>query len=252
MIEPTWACQHVQADGARLVEAARRAPGAPVPSCPEWDAAGLVVHTGAVHHWVAGILHDRATDRPARAVPEAVTADWAAADAWYLEGVTLVIEALAGTDPQAPVWNFVDGFPAPAAFWSRRMAQETSVHRFDAELAAWAAGIGPAPGPIDAELATDGIEECARMVDARLRHRPRPGFAGSLGLAATDGPWAWTFDLAPDHLSVRPGVAGALDVVRAPVSTLRLWLVQRPDPAAPRPVVDGPGTAAGQWADVAL
>jgi hypothetical protein len=252
MLELGRAHDHLQADGLRLVEAAGRSPGAPVPSCPEWDAAALVVHTSAVHHWAAGILRHRATDRPARDVPEAVTADWVAADAWYREGLALVAGALADTDPDTPVWNFVDGVPAPAAFWSRRMAQETSVHRVDAELAAWAAGAGPPPGPIDHELAADGIEECARMVDARLRHRARPGFTGSLGLAATDGPWEWTLALAPDHLGVRPGSAGALDVVRAPVSTLRLWLVHRPDPAVAPPVVDGPGTVAGRWADVAL
>ena len=90
------------------------------------------------------------------------------------------------------------------------------------------------------------------MVDARLRHRPRAGLGGSLGLAATDVPGAWTFHLAPDGLSVRSGVAGADDVVRATVSTLRLWLVHRPDPARPEPVVEGPGSVAAAWGEIAL
>jgi hypothetical protein len=181
-----------------------------------------------------------------------VRGDWSAAEAWFDEGLSRVVAALADTDPDTVVWNFVDGSPAPAAFWSRRMAQETSVHRVDAELAGLAARLGPAPGPLDAELAADGIEECARMVDARLRARARAGLSGALGLAATDGPWAWTFDLAPDRLSLRPGLAGADDVVRAPVSTLRLWLVHRPDPARPDPVIDGPGSVAAAWGAVAL
>lgn len=252
MLDPAEARRHVPSEGARLLEAARLAPDVAVPTCPEWDMAALVVHTSAVHHWVAGILEHRATVRPDRIVPQEVTDDWVAAETWFDEGLTMVVEALARTEPGTLVWNFVDGSPAPADFWSRRMAQETSVHRVDAELAAYTAGVGLAPGPLDPELAADGIEECARMVDARLRARARVGLSGALGLAATDGPWAWTFELAPDGLSVRPGVAGADDVVRAPVSTLRLWLVHRPDPARAVPAVDGPGAVAAAWDAITL
>jgi uncharacterized protein (TIGR03083 family) len=43
-------------------------------------------------------------------------------------------------------------------FWARRMAHETAVHRVDAELAR---GVET---PIDAELATDGVDELLRIM----------------------------------------------------------------------------------------
>ncbi len=68
--------------------------------------------------------------------------DWAP---WLREGAEALIEALASVDPDAPTWH---PFPVAtvARVWPRRQAQETAVHRWDAEAA-----VGT-PSPIDAEL----------------------------------------------------------------------------------------------------
>src|ERR671938_68607 len=55
-------------------------------------------------------------------------------------------------DPGLPAWN-----PAPQAkrveYWYRRMAHETALHRWDAQMAV---GLGE---PIEAKLAADGVTE---------------------------------------------------------------------------------------------
>ena len=51
------------------------------------------------------------------------------------------------------MWNWSSIWPDTAAFWPRRMAHETSVHRVDAQQAAGA------QLPIDTALATDGVDE---------------------------------------------------------------------------------------------
>ena len=139
-------------EGGRLVTAARAAPSVPVPSCPEWDMGQLLAHIEAIHRWVAEILATKATARVTRiGVGDDVGfADLAAA---YDAGLAALVAAFEVTDPAEPVWNWSADAPAPAAFWFRRMAQETSVHRWDAEAAAGT------PTAIDAALAVDGVDE---------------------------------------------------------------------------------------------
>jgi hypothetical protein len=44
----------VLADAAREME-----PDAKIPSCPEWDVAKLVRHTGTAHRWSRGVVQTR-------------------------------------------------------------------------------------------------------------------------------------------------------------------------------------------------
>src|SRR5262249_9741619 len=85
--------------------------------------------------------------------------------------------------------------PAPARFWHRRAAQETAVHRFDAQFAA-----GDAK-PIDADLALDGIDEHLGFVAFGLAVKPVEGLSGSLHLHASDVEGEWVQQLAPDRLA---------------------------------------------------
>ena len=71
-----------------------------------------------------------------------------------------------GLDPEAPAWNLAPQ-PKKAGFWPRRMAHETAVHRWDAQLAI-AAG-----EPIEAKLAADGVSEVLdTWLPAGRRHLP--------------------------------------------------------------------------------
>ncbi|MDQ1428362.1 MAG: hypothetical protein QOK39_1838, partial [Acidimicrobiaceae bacterium] len=146
-MEPAAFLDTVPSNGELLAIAAQANPEARVPTCPDWDLTGLLAHVGTVHHWVNHIVASRATgpsnpddDGPPSMDPDAVLA-------WYRQGLTDVVETLRGTDPDSDVWNWFDRGPAPARFWFRRMALETSVHRWDGENA-----VGEAH-PLDVDLA---------------------------------------------------------------------------------------------------
>jgi uncharacterized protein (TIGR03083 family) len=220
-MEPDAYLEHVRADGTALAAAARKAPEAPVPTCPEWDMSGLVGHTSAVHHWVAGIVGTKATERPARRRPADFPAGPDALLAWYDEGLADLLEVLAKADPSELVWNWFDDKPAETGFWHRRMAHETAVHRWDAQAAAGD------PQPIDAALALDGIDEFLGFLASWMADEPIEALTGSLHLHATDADGEWLLALAPDHLERRREHAKADAAIRASASDLFLWTVNR-------------------------
>ena len=102
--------------------------------------------------------------------------------AWARDRTAHLHAALAEADPATTVWTW-----APAqdvAFILRRMAHETSVHRWDAELAAGEAR------PIDPELASDGVDEFLNVMLLQPRFSSAP-IEGSVHLHATDTPGEW-------------------------------------------------------------
>lgn len=90
--------------------------------------------------------------------------------------------------------------PAPnaQAFWARRQAHETAIHRLDAEQACGTAT------PFGAVQAADGIDEW--LIIAADRVKVADGSARTLRLSATDLPWEALVELRDDGLRVRdPG-----------------------------------------------
>jgi uncharacterized protein (TIGR03083 family) len=168
---------------------ARTSLDVPVAACPGWSLEDLVYHVGEVHHFwgdvvARQVLRPDEVEEPARPSSAAVVG-WANAETDRLRAV------LASAHPATRVWTWLK--QQDVAFVVRRMAQETAVHRWDAERAA------RAPSPIAAALASDGIDEFltfmlpdARAGVARL--------AGSIHLHCTDTPGEWL---------VRPGDDGA-------------------------------------------
>jgi uncharacterized protein (TIGR03083 family) len=209
---------HIRLDGdAMSAAAARAAPDLAVPSCPEWDMAALVAHTGAVHRWVAGMLASRAAERAE--FPEA-PADWDDRRAWFGEGLGTLLAAIDEVGAEEPVWNWADRAPAPARFWPRRMAHETAVHRWDAQHA-----VDPERAePIDDALADDGIDEYLGFVGMWLAHRPAARLHGRLGLGGR------TLVLHPGRVEVADGLDRPDAVVSGSASDLLLFLTgRRPD-----------------------
>ena len=181
---PDGYLQHLTFESARLADAGRAALSAPVPSCPGWTVADLLRHTGRVYRWAAGMLNERSTTRistSGMAMPE----DEDAPD-WFEDAASTVLSALKGIDLDTPVW-FVTGQAAPARQWRRRLAHETSIHRWDAQQAA-----DRDPTPVDAELAADGVDEFLHL---QLRVRDTEGLltrqGGPVALACTDVPGRW-------------------------------------------------------------
>ncbi|MFE4518574.1 maleylpyruvate isomerase family mycothiol-dependent enzyme, partial [Kitasatospora sp. NPDC056783] len=144
-------------EGTLLADAAARTDlSAPVPTCPKWQLADLLRHIGSVHRWAASIVGQGLRERPGQAGEYAAVGPVPSDDAlldWYREGHAAVVETLSSTPADVECWTFLPS-TSPLAFWARRQAHETAIHRHDADAAA---GV---PGPaVDTALAVDGIDE---------------------------------------------------------------------------------------------
>jgi len=190
-------------EGELLAAAAERAGmGAAVPSCPDWAVRDLLKHTGYVHRWAAGFI-TRGLTQPAGAASEAEILSQGLGDAelpgWFREGHAALVRALDEAAPDLDCWAFLAA-PSPLAFWARRQAHETAVHRADAEQAAAAATQGALDGPADGSaglaggpafepaFAANGVDELIMGFLARNISRGGwPGLDGSLAIHAADG-----------------------------------------------------------------
>ncbi|GAB3965943.1 maleylpyruvate isomerase family mycothiol-dependent enzyme [Actinoallomurus acanthiterrae] len=142
----------LQADFDRLRDVVPGDLSAAVPSCPGWTVADLTRHVGRVY------LH-KTLAMQGGAEPE-----WTPEQFADEEPLALLDRAYAGLrqefaarrpeDP-AGTWYTPD---QTVGFWIRRMAQETVIHRIDAEL-----GAGQPVAPIPDDLAVDGIDELLKV-----------------------------------------------------------------------------------------
>ncbi len=172
---------------------------AAVPGCPGWSVADLVRHLGATQRWatsnVTGVRGDR----------QEVTDDQL--PDWFTQGARLLRTALADADPSAVCPGF-DRVNATPAFWVRRMAHETLMHRLDVEVA-----LGLTGEPLTPELADDGIDEVLHVFAPRQVVLGRSaGVPYALEITTPD----WTHHLDGPEPVVR--VSGP-----APDVLLRLW-----------------------------
>ena len=157
--------ESVQRDGSRMAQVIGGGDlAAPVPSCPGWTLADLAAHMGFIHRWVVTAVATCERPRNEDIEGPPVDADAPALGAWLQQGVDTLVTTLAGLEPEAPTWH---PFLAPqvAGIWPRRQAQETMIHRWDAELA-----VG-ATGPLDPAIAADGILEYFEIIVPRVTTR---------------------------------------------------------------------------------
>ncbi len=177
-----------RSEGEALLAAARLGLDQPVPTCPGWHVGRLVLHVGRVYHYAASCVADRATEDPGRPPSAPEGADPVA---WCGDALEEVVDALASTEPGSPVWNWSVA-PQTAAFWARRMAHESAVHRWDVQNAH---GVGM---PIVADLAVDAVAELVEVLLPRLYARGvEDAPQGVVRLVATDN-GAWRVQLSAD------------------------------------------------------
>ncbi len=202
----------IRGDAPTVAAAARDRLAEPVSSCPGWTVADLVDHVGQVYrHKVEAMRQQRDPDPWPPPPHGGDPVDW-------LEGATEELLAeLADRGPNAPsyTWHEPD---QTVGFWFRRMAQETAVHRFDAELAAGA------PSPVDDELALDGVDELLDVFFAGdWSDLPQPDLTGRIALRAADR--SWLVVLEPAEVTIEPFAGEVVDaVVTGEPSELLLWL----------------------------
>jgi uncharacterized protein (TIGR03083 family) len=216
-----------------------------VPSCPDWTVADLTRHVAEVYlHKVEMMRHG--------AHPEG----WPPAAFLEEEPIGLLTrgygELRAEFDARRPedvskTWYEPD---QTVGFWVRRMAQETVIHRIDAELGA-AAPIAPVP----ADLAVDGIDELLKVFVAYAFSQWPEDFTDALQnspgrtfLIRTDATTgtpsvSWLVSTAPDHLTVEGGPTEKTDdnvmpdvtISGTPTAILR-WAWNRETPGTPTPL----------------
>jgi uncharacterized protein (TIGR03083 family) len=239
----------LDAEGRRLAEvAAATAWDAAVPSCPGWTVRDVVTHVGGVHRWATAIVGG------ALIQPDPVT--YAAVGSgppdgelldWFCSGHAVLVQTLRNADPVVACWFFLPA-PSPLAFWARRQAHETAIHRVDVELAA-----GAGVRRCDDAFALDGLDELLYAFAMRRRRggvtadppkiievRPAgvPGSRVRIGPSGVD-----TSDLG------QPGPADADTAsmhctVSGSAHDLYLWAWHRPSLVT----VDGDRTVLADWA----
>lgn len=222
MLAPDRYLAALRADGDALAYAAAGVLDRPVPCCPGWTGADLVGHVGEVHRRRGAVVRAGGTERP-----QPVAIDLPPRQAllgWYLAGLHDLVAVLTAVDPQQPTWSFATD--QRAAFWQRRMAHETAIHRWDAQAAAGA------PQPIaPADFAADGVDEVLTVFAAgQVTDEPYDGPPGTIHVHATDADGEWVVELAPPALTIRAGHERADAALRGPASDLDLVLWKRLPP----------------------
>jgi uncharacterized protein (TIGR03083 family) len=157
-------------------------PTAPVPSCPEWTVADLLGHLVRQYRWVNGHVARGLVTAPEPARPEGAPT---ATLADYESAFTDLLATLDILDPEMPAWN-----PAPqakkVAFWHRRVANDTAVHRWDAQMAA----LGLTE-PLEAKQAADIVSEVLDTLLPAGSGHGRPDRHGMVALSAGDVDHTW-------------------------------------------------------------
>jgi uncharacterized protein (TIGR03083 family) len=269
---------HFRRNRAAILDAAARGFDPPIKGCPGWDVAGLTGHMGRVYtFWLKWVR-----ERPRGSSREAFSEIAADRDA-RLPGYTAWDQAgfpktsrpdgivpfarhagdeldssLADLKPEETVWTFVPPHQT-GAFVFRRLAMETTIHRWDAEEAH---GIAR---PIDETLARDGIDEMLMMfredpgyednTDRRhgqkilLREDPKPDRqpVSSPDQPVRDRRWLVSFDSSGITTSAGEGPADA--TVSGTASDLWLFIMGRRSPEEMH--IEGDKHLAASWGDLA-
>ena len=206
----------VRAEGEALARAAEIGPfDAPVPGCPEWDMELLVRHMGDVHRWAATIVRERI---PARLSREFIGP--AARDAllvWYRQGCSELAEVLEAASPEETFW-FWGPAPNALAFWARRQANETAVHRCDAQAARGSIT------PLTTADALDALDEWLGL--APRRATAAVGGGRILRLVPTDADVTWSVILG-EHVEVTSDRGRGHCELRGTASDIYLWSMNR-------------------------
>jgi uncharacterized protein (TIGR03083 family) len=200
--------------------------GAPVPSCDGWNVGDLLYHMYEVQYGWHRVTAERregfeGLNLPARPDDSALVS--------LVKGEHVGYSAmLRAFDPSTAISTWAG--PQDFAWLVRRMAQEISVHRVDAELASGAATA------IDAVLASDGIDE---FLEFFLNAR-RGTVGGSVHIHCTDVAGEWTIREAHGEFVVTREHAKGDAAIRGAASDVLLALWRR----APLSTVDVLGDAA--------
>jgi uncharacterized protein (TIGR03083 family) len=198
--------------------------GVPVPSCPGWTMGNLVSHVGQVYLHKMTVMRTGEWPRPWP--PAGLEAEPPLALLGRAYGELTAEFAAKDADQAVPSWYEPE---ETVGFWLRRMAQETVIHRIDAELAA---GLPSARVPGD--LAVDGIDEVLvrflayfspeEVAEGHVRHLA--GADGTAAIVISSGDRSWTIrPSSSDEVTAEDGASSdPMVVVSAAPDPMLRWL----------------------------
>ena len=234
-------CEAIRREGHALTVAARAAGvDATVVSCPEWTVADLIGHVGRLHRWIAAIVESGGETPPGE--------HWSASEPppldvridWFDAGADLVADTMLRVDAASPAWSWTND--PTAGFWARRQANETAVHRWDAQTATGRTE------PIAHSLAVDGIDEFFELIPFWRRESTLHSGGESIHLHCTDGDGEWLVRLGDSGVIVTREHAKGDVALRATASDLVLFLYGRVDRSAGE--VFGDETLLDRWQEL--
>ncbi|HEV2371639.1 MAG TPA: maleylpyruvate isomerase N-terminal domain-containing protein [Streptosporangiaceae bacterium] len=188
--------KYLAADLARFQEVAARDLAAPVPTCPGWTVTDLVLHVANAYVNVVVPQLRLPEQVPAQDLtgPDPLTA------LQHAYGIlTKEFAAHEGRDHSG------QDEAGTASFWARRMAQETVIHRIDAELA-----VAEPSALIPAAFAVDCIDEYLTVVLVHETQDWTQQYASDLSdwgqrwLLVSAGAARWRIGLRPQGADAAP------------------------------------------------
>lgn len=195
-MDPAEHLTYLRADIERMLAVPDEAYGNDVANCPGWMVKELLEHVAGVYTFATQNL---AADPGAELLVDVSLPEGVEGRALLESSAGALLDQLEDVDPSEHRPNWA-GVPT-AEFYFRRMAQESAVHRWDAQLA-----VGD-PEPIPAEQAVDGVDELFEVfLGPWAKARGIIGDGESVHLHATDADdvegGEWTLTFVPEGVEV--------------------------------------------------
>jgi uncharacterized protein (TIGR03083 family) len=213
----------LQHEGELLAAAAARTDlDTPIPTCPEWRLRDLLRHIGGVHRWAAWNVAHPSPDPVPQEQTDRLMDSWPGdpdVRGWFAQGHAALVETLTDAPPDVACWSFLAA-PSPLAFWARRQAHETAIHRADAESPSGAMT------PVTPEFGADGLDELLLRFGAR-RRRLDVTAPASIQIHASDSGDDWLVRIGPEGFATTREAGAADCTVRGTASDLYLLLWNR-------------------------
>ena len=193
-----------------------------VPTCPDWTVADLTRHVGQVY------LHKVELMRNGKQPDEWPPKEFEQADPVLLldrgyNALTAEFASRPRSDPASPWYEPYQ----TVGFWIRRMAQETVIHRIDAELAC-----GALVAPVPEDLSVDGIDELLKIFvgwafsqwpedyTEALKDSPGHSYVIRTEMTGYSAIVQWSVMTGPDKLVVDGGPGAEIDEKLTPDVTV--------------------------------
>jgi uncharacterized protein (TIGR03083 family) len=240
----------IESEAARIVAAYAANPAGKVPWSDRWSVNTVARHVAGSHHVVAQIIEDRpgadfgrfdGLDLPAKGDP--------GFPAWFAAGTEALVAQCCVAPPADACWTPHPVFGGTVGFWPRHMANETLVHRWDAEAGAGIAG--PAMDPV---VAADALDEHLDLGVSATRAIHGSPAGPSVRIACTDADAEWYLDLAEaGRRAIHRGPFEPIDValtLRGGAEALLLLLWGRLDAESAGVDGDGDHEVLARWTEL--